>query len=226
MTFEFCASCGLQGRPRDRFCRACGEPLFDSATSDQAPFDIARALADAGRIDEAIASLKTALAEGQSAELHVALATLYLRRGGGAAAAMGELDRALERDPSSGVAHAYVGALLVATGRIEDGVTHLDRARDLAPNDIIVAIKRAEYWLRIGVLDRARSELRAALLNGGGEPDVRAVARELLESVNGRVKSSFVRRTVALPGLPRISRALRRRSQPAVPALAEIEVSP
>ena len=182
---EFCSGCGRGAREGDRYCRGCGM-LLDEAMAGE-PIAEAEAYAAAGQLAQAIATIQRAIGAGESADLQIALCTLYLRRGGQGDARRA-LDRALALDANSAVAHAYIAGLDMHAGRVAEAQQRLDHALSLAPDDLIVRIKRAEYWLRLGIFDNAKLELRRALQNGGGaEPcdggdDVR-VDREALARV-------------------------------------------
>lgn len=199
MPDQFCPSCGFGARGTDAFCRGCGAALTDDARA-AGPIAEAEALVERGQLDEAIAALQRALSAAETPELHVAVSTLYLRRGDGAGARRA-LDRALALDPACAVAHAYVAGMDLHAGRVADAQDRLDHARDLAPDDLIVRIKRAEFWLRLGIFDNARAELRPALQNCGGSPDNRAIAEAMFASIEKRSRGSFTRKTVALPTL-------------------------
>jgi tetratricopeptide (TPR) repeat protein len=205
---DFCAACGREARINDRYCRGCGEALVDDAR-DAGPIGEAESLVARGHLDEAIATIQRAVGVRDSAELHVGLATLYLRRGGTAEATR-ELDRAIELDPGCAVAHAYTGALLVRRGLIDDAQAALDRALALAPNDIVVSLKRAEFFVALGILDNAAAELRHGLQNGGGAAETRAVAGKLLEDVERRLSRSVRRTPVSLPHLDGLRRVFGR----------------
>ena len=79
---------------------------------------------------------------------------------------------------------ALTGALEDISGIFPGRATlRLRRAVELDPKDLVVRIKRAELWLRLGIFDRAHDEMREGLLNGGGSPSARAAAEAL--SPNG-----------------------------------------
>jgi len=210
MPRSFCTACGCEARTSDRFCRACGEALTD----DAAPLARISALAEGGRLSEAIAETTRALAAApDDADLHIALALLQLRAGA-LHSALDELARALALDPRSPVAHAYTGALLLRQGHVDAARDHLDRARALAPHDLTVALKRAEFWLALGILGNARDELRDALRDGGGSPATRAAAARMLASVEARMRRAITRRTPPLPSLNLLRAAGRTRPAP------------
>jgi len=196
---NYCPGCGRQASATDRYCRGCGDALTDDASIAD-PIAEAEAAMARGLLPEAIATLQRAIGEAPAAHLHVALATLYLRRGDGGQARR-ELERALDVDPEYGVAYAYLGGMAAQAGRVHDAEELLERAKSLAPNDVLVAIKRAEYWLLLGIYDSARDELRYALRESGGNPGERELAQSMLAAIEQRRRGSFTRNTVSLPNL-------------------------
>ncbi len=220
MSDAFCPSCGHQARTADRFCRACGDALTDDARA-AGPIAEAEALCERGLLDEAIATIQRAIGMAETPELHVALATLYLRRGGSADARRA-LERAIDLDARCAVAHAYVGGLLMQSGHIDEARARLDLARDLAPDDLIVLMKRSEFWVRLGILDNARDELRRGLQNGAGSPQARHMAEVMFQAIEKRARNSFVRQTIALPS-PRWFGRVFRRSNDAPVTPVEVE---
>lgn len=221
MPDEFCGACGRQGRPNDRFCRGCGATLTDEVVAGDPIFE-AESLAVSGHLAEAIATVLRAIGAHDSAQLRVALATLYLRRGSAGDAAR-ELDAAIELDPACAVAHAYRGALLVRLGRADEAETALDLARDLAPDDLLVSMKRAEYFIVLGVLGRACDELRHGLSEGGGDTDLREVAARMLAQVEQRLRGSLIRHPANLPKLGGLGRILGRARNDIAPNTTKVE---
>ncbi|MBI5289959.1 MAG: tetratricopeptide repeat protein [Chloroflexi bacterium] len=220
MHAEFCPSCGFRRQHGDRFCRGCGEALTGDARA-VGPIAEAEALVARGLLDDAIARVQRALGEDEQPGLLVAQATLYLRRGDTVKAER-SLDRAITIDPGCGVAYAYKGGLHLQTGAIDEGQELLDRALALTPHDLNVRIKRAEFWLRLGVLDRARDELREGLLNGGGSPGARAAAEALYANIEKRRRTSFTRTVVPLQA-PGVLKRLFGRTRTAPDAQIEAE---
>ena len=186
------------------------------------PIAEAESLVSRGLLAEAIATVQRAIGEAESPDLHVALATLYMRRGG-MAEAQRALDRALALDPRHAVAHAYVGGMRLDAGDAHGAQQRLDIARDLAPDDLIVLMKRAEYWLRLGIFANARAELTHGLRDGGGAPHVRAMAETMLSAIEQRSRNSFSRQLITLPDLSGFRRMFRRSGHPAAtPVEAEV----
>lgn len=221
MATRYCPACGYCGELHDLFCRGCGGALTDAARA-AGPIAEAESLVSRGLLAEAIATIQRAIGRGGTSDLHVALATLYMRRGG-AAEARQELDVALALEPNSAIAQAYVGGMLIDAGQIAEAQDRLDLALRLGPNDLIVLMKRAEYWLRLGILDNARAEIKHGLQDGGGAPHVRAMAETMLAAIEKRSRNSFQRQTVALPDLGALRRMFRRSgSTAATPVEAEV----
>jgi tetratricopeptide (TPR) repeat protein len=208
---QFCSSCGFRFHDGDRFCRGCGDALTEDARA-VGPIAEAEVLAGKGQLDEAIATVQRALGEGERPDLHVAMSTLYLRRTD-VVLARRELDRAIDLDPGYAVAYAYKGGVLLQIGEVDEARGLLDRAKTLAPRDLLVSIKRAEFWLRLGALPNARDELRAGLANGGGSPAARDTAQAMLGSVEHKLRTSAQRAIVPLPSLGPIRRLFRRQDR-------------
>ena len=208
MAGNFCPSCGNRGEPHDLFCRGCGGALSEAARAS-GPIAEAESLVERGLLAEAIATVQRALGAGATPDLYVALATLYLRRGG-AADARRELEEALALDPECAVAHAYAGGMLLQAGDVAEAQGRLDRAYELAPDDLIVLMKRAEFWLRLGIFENARAELKHGLQDGGGAPHTRAMAEAMLLAIEKRSRNSFTRQIVALPDVGALKRMFRR----------------
>jgi tetratricopeptide (TPR) repeat protein len=221
MSTEYCPVCGHHGEPHDLFCRACGGALTDAARA-AGPIAEAESLVSRGMLAEAIATVQRAIGQADARDLHVALATLYMRRGG-AAEARRELDAALALDPENAVAHAYVGGMLLDKGLVAEAQERLDLAVRLAPNDLIILMKRAEYWLRLGIFSNARAEITRGLQDGGGAPHVRAMAEAMLAAIEKRSRNSFTRQMVSLPSLTGFKRMFGRSDQTAAtPTEAEV----
>ena len=208
MAGSYCPTCGHGGEPHDLFCRACGGALTEAARAS-GPIAEAESLVERGLLAEAIVTVQRALGAGATPDLHVALATLYLRRGGGADARRA-LEEALALDPECAIAHAYAGGMLLHAGDVDGAQERLDHALDLAPRDLMVLVKRAEFWLRLGIFDKARAELTHGLQDGGGAPHVRAMAEAMLFAVDRRSRNSFTRQVVTLPDLGAVKRMFRR----------------
>jgi len=207
MLADFCPACGLQAQPNDRFCRRCGEALGTGSVPD--PIELAESLVARGQLEEAIVTVQNALGEHEAADLHVALSTLYLRRGD-VDRAKNELERAIEVDPRCAIAHAYLGAVLARLGRVGEAEDYLDRAHELAPDDLVVSLKRAEWWSALGVLGRARDELRRGLQDGGGTPEARTIAVTMLAGIEERLRRSVSRSPVPLPSVTSWTKGLGR----------------
>ena len=211
MVDGFCATCGRPSRPHDRFCRACGAALTDEAAA-ASPVHEAESLVIRGQLSDAIATLQRAIGRSDAAELHVALATLHLR-GNAMAEAEHELSAAIALDATCAVAHAYSGALLVQRGLVAEAQEALDTARALAPDDLVVARKRAEFFLALGILERARDELMHGLADGGGSQELRTSAAQLLAEIERRLSRSVKRHPVKLPGTALVTRFIGRRGR-------------
>lgn len=216
---DFCPACGFRRQSTDRFCRGCGDALTAEARAS-GPITEAETLVARGELDEALATIQRALGDVERADLLVAQATLYLRRGD-VERAERSLERATVVDPVYAVAYAYQGGLLFNRGKVDESEALLDKAVDLDPKDLLVRVKRAEFWLRLGVLSRAEEELRIGLANGGGSPTARAAAETMYASIEKRKRTGVERKFVPLPMAGRLQKLFHRK--PVNDAPAEME---
>lgn len=81
----------------------------------------------------------------------------YLKRGDSEAAAIYAREAA-SIDPESFAAHNALGRSLVNSGEVEQGVSELERARDLAPNSPETRIALASAYAKIGRPNDAKRE--------------------------------------------------------------------
>ncbi|MCC7395548.1 MAG: hypothetical protein IT455_00615 [Planctomycetes bacterium] len=90
------------------------------------------------------------------------------------------LRRAVRRDESFAEAHNRLGILLVAVGRLEQGLPHLQRAHRLAPNDPSPLLHLAQAMAMRGQREDAEAYVAAAARLGADPQLVAAVRREFL----------------------------------------------
>jgi predicted O-linked N-acetylglucosamine transferase (SPINDLY family) len=125
--------------------------------------DLARVTAAQGKLDEAEASLKAALALDpfQSPNTQLELARV-LASNSKAAEAITHVQRVLQKNPSA-EAQALYGELLLSTGRVQQAVDRCKSAVDVEPNR---ADLRAAYAMALqhrGDFDLAEAEYRQAM---------------------------------------------------------------
>jgi Flp pilus assembly protein TadD/mono/diheme cytochrome c family protein len=120
-------------------------------------------LQTAGRIDEAIAAYRTAIAARPDvASVRNALGTALQARGA-FEAALGEFEAASRLDPSSADAHYNWGNTLLALGRPQDAVGHFERALASSPNDAAVLNDYGTACAMLGRMADARALYERAL---------------------------------------------------------------
>ncbi len=129
------------------------------------------ALAETGKVDEAIDHYKKALElSPRYADAHNNLGEALARRGR-LSEAIAHFENAIQLDSELGVAHANLGAALLQTGRIDPAIPHLRKAIECKP-DAVDAHKLLGLALSAkgGYEEAARHLERAVELSGGGEP--------------------------------------------------------
>lgn len=121
------------------------------------------ALAAVGRIDEAIAAYRRAIAsKPDQPEAHNNLA-IALAASGDHQAAIIEYRRALTAQPGFAEAHNGLGVALSAIGEYEDAAHHYRRALDIRPDYTDARVNLGDLLVRTGQLDDAVVELTASL---------------------------------------------------------------
>lgn len=148
----------LQTLQRDHFSTyglsdkiAVNEALLRRDPKDAASrTELGVALSALGRIDDALAQLRQAIADDPKTQrAHYALGTLHSKRGE-LAEAEAAFTRAVEIDPNDAKAQNNLGAILLAEGKAAQAIEHLEIALRLNPGD---AMARQS-------LEKARTQLR------------------------------------------------------------------
>ncbi len=93
---------------------------------------------------------------------------LLLHRDGRSAEAVAPLRRALESDPDWIDCLHHLGIALADTGRLEEAIMHLGRARDLQPRSSSIRIDLGTAYLKANLPASARSEFQMALKERSG----------------------------------------------------------
>ena len=113
-------------------------------------------------VDSSLAEAYTALGYAHALEWDIAASELEFRR-------------ALAVNPSYATAHQWFSSGLSGTGRIEEALPLMERARDLDPLSFIINANLADQYLFLGRLDDAVIQYERALeLNPDGSPDYQA----------------------------------------------------
>jgi predicted Zn-dependent protease len=124
-------------------------------------------------------SFTTKTADGADGLLGRAVAHLYL---GQPAEAEKLLRAAVRLSPELAVAHAYLGAALLAQGKERAARRALERAVRLDPSNFVVRTQRARYFLAGGRYREAFIELAVALWRAP-DPGSRQLVRDLLRQI-------------------------------------------
>ena len=95
------------------------------------------------------------------AEAYVPLATTTWVYGRDPAEAESLFRRALDLKPNLVTAHHGLGQLLAMSGNLDDGLRHLNRARELDPLSSVIAVDAGSAYLFNGKLDEALSRYEA-----------------------------------------------------------------
>ncbi|HBZ71368.1 MAG TPA: hypothetical protein DEP35_17205, partial [Deltaproteobacteria bacterium] len=131
----------------------------------QARINLAKALLDLGRADEALAELGQAAggaADTDQPEIHAARAMAFAIRGDATGAAA-ETEAALRHVPDFASVHARLGIVLVQAGRLPEAESQLRRAIALGLKDAEVYAGLGDALQREGRTAEAAEQLRAAV---------------------------------------------------------------
>ncbi|CAM3650918.1 tetratricopeptide repeat protein [Nocardioides zeicaulis] len=148
------------------------------ADEAQADYVAARILADAGRLDEAEASVARAAAAPSDYQ-HVALMTRYVvrRRRGDLSGAIADVSRAIEITP--GASELFVRracARLALTGANTDALDDIEEALKLNPGSSSALNHLSEYYLTIGDANKAVAAAENAIAHSGSGRSKRLLA--------------------------------------------------
>ncbi len=125
--------------------------------------NLAAELLDKGRVDEAIADARLALAAAPGdAEAHLTLGDALMREGQ-PSEAFAEYDRALRIQPGNAIAQNNLGNMLLQAGRIDEAVAHYEAALRTKPDFAKAHANLGDAYLRGGRADDALAEYGLAL---------------------------------------------------------------
>ena len=135
------------------------------------------------------------------------LAQTYIDQNtGGNADALLALEKALEVDPHYVPARAFLGIELLKKYDVEGAEEALHQALDEEPTNLLVHVKYAEYYYRLGFYNRAVELLEEGLhAPHGANEHVVALARRFLTEARQKSKNIILRE----PPDPRPQRLLR-----------------
>jgi pentatricopeptide repeat protein len=122
--------------------------------------DLATALRETGRIDEAIAAYRRSLTKDADAPYtHLDLGKALARAGKGSEAEA-EVRETLRLAPGIGEAHFDLGVIAFDSGRLEEAASSFQEAWRLAPADAAASNNLAGTYLKLGRVDDARRTIR------------------------------------------------------------------
>src|SRR5207237_6419657 len=104
--------------------------------------------------------------------------------------------------PEHAHAHALLGSVLLAQCKVEAARDELDLALHLAPDDVRVRVKRAEYFCQLGCHAESISELEQALRLPAPTANVRAYARDLLHEAQLKARHRTTRKPLRFTASP------------------------
>jgi protein O-mannosyl-transferase len=146
----------------------------------QAQFEFARALADAGRIDEAIAHFGAALQAKPDWGAAHGLRGIELMRAGRKTEARDEYETALRLEPAQPEIQTNLGVVLANDGHLTDALPYFVEAVRLKPDFEAAHANLGVAFARLGRRDEAIQEFRTTLqLNPNN-----AIARQMLASLD------------------------------------------
>jgi Flp pilus assembly protein TadD len=146
---------GLEGRRLDAV-QILRQFLGDPTEGVDARVLLADLLADGGDLEGATDEMSRAIANApKDPDLLTRRGALYARTGRVTDAEQDFLD-ATKHDPTYGPAYRYLGITRLRRGRIKEGISALQRARELAPDD-------AEATLHLGEAVAAQGQVEEAL---------------------------------------------------------------
>jgi Tfp pilus assembly protein PilF len=159
----------LQVIPRSRDDQAALQEALMRHRLERSPGDfsananLGAVLQTEGRIDEAIAAYRKAIAARPDvASVRNALGTALQARGS-LEDAIGEFEAAARLDPSSADPHYNWGNTLLALGRAQDALAHFERALAASPNDAAVLNDYGTACAMLGRMADARTLYERAL---------------------------------------------------------------
>lgn len=126
---------------------------------------------------------------------HVNLAIALIEHGA-TNEARWELETVLRTDPRCAVARAYLGIELFKLNEVEAAREELKKAVRLAPTNLLVLVKFAEYYYRLGFFPRSATILEQALqLPYEGNEQIVALAKQSLARARQKCKGLIIRET-------------------------------
>jgi Tfp pilus assembly protein PilF len=147
-----------------------------------------------GDVEAALRHFQRATEEApERPQAYFALAQAYLEQGSGEHTRR-SLEAALKADPGYAQARAFLGIELLKQYDVHGAEDALDQALKDEPTNLIVHIKYAEYYYRLGFYHRAVTMLEEGLHKPhGANEHVVALARKLLTQARQHTKNTIIR---------------------------------
>src|SRR5579884_217817 len=147
-----------------------------------------------GDAEAALRQFQLAVASApQRQQAHFGMAMAWMEQGSSEGAERA-LRAALEVDACYAPARAYLGLMLLQHYDIDAAQRELDQALHDAPTNLMVHIKYAEFYYRLGFYQKAVSLLEQGLKRPhGANEHIVALARQLLVQARQKNKGAIIR---------------------------------
>ena len=166
MSPRYCVYCAAAAEPEWVFCQGCGKRLPGTTAG-----------ANDERDSRVAALWRQALHEMETNDL---------------ALAEGTATTLMDLGCDAGDLAAMRGSIALRQARLDDAKELLDRALEESPLSPFVRLKRADYWLSIGITPRAVDELNEGLRHAESERS-RDELRKVLEKLKKDSRWNFSR---------------------------------
>ena len=100
-------------------------------------------------------------------------------------AAVVQLEKSLEQNPGSALAHLVLGRSLDRLSRYEEAITHVEQAIALEPGNADTYLRLGKFYTKVGNMTRAAQAYRSSLELEPDNPEV----RHLLDAAEGNTTS-------------------------------------
>jgi tetratricopeptide (TPR) repeat protein len=162
------------------------ERLLAGADTARNHYNLANALADNGRTDDAIAHYRSAIAEDPAlAPAHFNLGSLWLRKGD-LDAAIGEFRAALRVKPDFASADVNLGHALEAKGRMEEAMAAYRDATAVDPRSALGHASLAAAFAKRGKRGEATAEFKEAVALDPNNAAIRGALQALASDAGMR----------------------------------------
>jgi len=159
-----------------------------------------------GGIEEGTQELRKALTMRQDAQRHLKWGAVLLAQEK-EEEAIAELEKAIELKKRYSAAHATLAMALLASGESVAARKELDTAREIDPEDPLIPMYEANYYLERGQVDRAMGYAEKAFEKNGADPQVGPQIGLLLASLYQKTgqrgkAAAVIRKIIETEGVP------------------------